>query len=77
MIESLKFFLFAFRVMNPHIEKLYPKVKKIHWTSNVVRGGNKFGDQPKVPTPHLDVYQNDEFRIKFHEEYPVYINRRK
>ena len=29
--------------MKPHIESLYPDVKKIVWTHNVVRGGQKLG----------------------------------
>ena len=61
--------------MNPHLQKLYPKVKKIHWTYNVVRGGNKFGDHPRAAGPHLDYYQDDKMRLEFHKEYPVFTYR--
>ena len=58
--------------MEPHIRKMYPEAKKILWTMNVVRGGDKFLDQPKaVGSPHLDYHQNKTKRIEFHEKYPA------
>ena len=48
--------------MNQHLKKLYPNVKRILWTTNLVRGGDKIGDQPTAPAPHLDYHQNDEER---------------
>eukprot|EP00091_Calanus_sinicus_P004633 TRINITY_DN14972_c0_g1_i1.p1 TRINITY_DN14972_c0_g1~~TRINITY_DN14972_c0_g1_i1.p1 ORF type:complete len:268 (-),score=51.45 TRINITY_DN14972_c0_g1_i1:88-891(-) len=57
--------------MEPYIRQLYPSVKKIFWTFNVIRGGDKLGDQPRaVGGPHLDYYQDDEARVEFHTEYP-------
>jgi len=58
--------------MEPHIMKLYPETKRILWTYNVVRGGDRFGDQPKaVGSVHLDYYQDDTARIEFHKKWPV------
>eukprot|EP00092_Neocalanus_flemingeri_P067682 GFUD01082642.1.p1 GENE.GFUD01082642.1~~GFUD01082642.1.p1 ORF type:complete len:347 (-),score=78.13 GFUD01082642.1:9-1049(-) len=58
--------------MDPIIKQMYPDAKKIIWTYNVVRGGDKFGDQPKaVNGPHLDYHQNDTARIEFHKEFPA------
>ena len=57
--------------MEPHIRKLYPDVKRMRWTYNVVRGGSKFMDQPKaVNGPHLDYHQNRTAREEFHQKYP-------
>lgn len=57
--------------MEPHIRSLYPDVKRIKWTFNVVRGGSKFMDQPKaVNAPHLDYHQNRTAREEFHQKYP-------
>ena len=53
--------------VKPHIQKLYPDAKKIMWTHNVVRGGDKAGDQPKAAAPHLDYHQNKALRIEFHD----------
>ena len=59
--------------MEPHIRKLYPKVKKIFWTFNVIRGGDKFGDQPRaLGGPHLDYFQNITFRKEYHAENPPF-----
>jgi len=59
--------------MEPYIRELYPQTKKILWTYNVVRGGDKFGDQPRaVGGPHLDYHQDDQARLEFHEEFPVF-----
>ena len=64
------------RQMNPHLKKLYPDAKKIFWTYNVIRGGDKFGDQPRaVGGPHLDYHQNDTLRKEFHKERPVFTYR--
>ena len=53
--------------MEHHIKKLYPDAKKIMWTHNVVRGGDRFGDQPKaVGGPHLDYHQNKTLRLEYH-----------
>lgn len=58
--------------MEPHIRKLFPDVKRIVWTYNVVRGGNRLGDQPRaVDAPHLDYHQNDTARVDFHQRFPV------
>jgi len=58
--------------VNQHLKKLYPNVKRILWTTNLVRGGDKIGDQPTAPAPHLDYHQNDEERVKFHKEHPMF-----
>ena len=56
--------------MEPYIKNLYPDVKRIRWTFNVVRGGSKFMDQPKaVNIPHLDYHQNRTAREEFHQKY--------
>ena len=57
--------------MEPHIRYLYPEAKRILWTFNVVRGGDRFGDQPKaIDGPHLDYHQNRTARKEFHKEFP-------
>jgi len=58
-------------MMNPHLMKMYPQTKKIMWLNNVVRGGDKVGDQPVAPAPHLDYYQDDAARLEFHETFPL------
>ena len=59
--------------MEPHIQKMYPGAKRILWTFNVVRGGDKFGDQPKaIDGPHLDYHQNRSARVEFHKQYPPF-----
>ena len=60
---DLKYFMDE---VEPHIQKLYPDAKKIMWTHNVVRGGDKAGDQPKAAAPHLDYHQNKALRIEYH-----------
>ena len=58
--------------MEPHILKLYPHTKRMTWTYNVVRGGDRLLDQPKaVDGPHLDYHQNDSARLEFHERFPL------
>ena len=61
-----------YRQVNQHLKKLYPNVKRILWTTNIVRGGGKIMDQPTAPAPHLDYHQNDEERVQFHKEYPIF-----
>lgn len=59
--------------LEPHLRKLFPNATRIEFTYNVIRGGNKFGDQPAaINGPHLDYTQNDTARVLFHEEYPVF-----
>jgi hypothetical protein len=59
--------------IEPAIRGLYPDAKRMVWTYNVVRNGNKFGDQPgAVDTLHLDYSQNKTDRIEFHKEYPPF-----
>ena len=59
--------------MNPHIQKLYPEAKKIHWVYNVIRGGDQFGDQQRnIAGPHLDYHQNNSLRMEFHKEKPAF-----
>ena len=58
--------------MNQHLKKLYPNVKRILWTTNIVRGGNKIMDHPAAHAPHLDYYQDDDDRIEFHKEHPIF-----
>lgn len=48
--------------MDPHIRKLYPKVKRIHWMQNVVRGGY-VGSHPKAFYAHIDYHPNNTGRI--------------
>jgi len=43
--------------MEPYIKKLYPQTKRIEWLTNLVRGGDKPGDQPRALGPHLDYHQ--------------------
>ena len=65
--EIIKFY----QQMEPHLKKLYPKTKRIKWTTNLVRGGNKLGDQPTiVGEPHVDFHPNNTERVIFHESYP-------
>ena len=47
-------------------------MKRLAWTTNVVRGGKQFGDQPRATAPHLDYHQNDEARVEFHKENPIF-----
>ena len=61
-----------YRQVNQHLKKLYPNVKRILWTTNIVRGGGKIMDQPTAPAPHLDYHQNDEDRVQFHKEKPIF-----
>ena len=58
--------------LEPYIRELYPQAKRLKWTYNVVRGGDKFGDQPPALGPHLDYHQNDTDRINFHQQFPVF-----
>jgi len=53
----------------PHLMKLYPQTKRIQWFSNLIRGGDQFGDQPRAMGPHLDYHQDDEERKRFYEEH--------
>lgn len=54
----------------PEIRKLFPTVKRIEWTYNVIRNGVKFGDQPAaVNALHLDFTQNDSARSQYHRKY--------
>jgi len=46
-------------------------LQKILWLNNVVRGGDKPGDQPVAPSPHLDYFQDDEARHEFHKTFPL------
>ena len=57
--------------MEPHIRKLYPNVKRIEWTHNVIRGGNKPGDQPPALISHLDYHQDKDLRVEFHKNRPA------
>jgi hypothetical protein len=58
--------------MEPHLLSLYPATRRIHWTYNVVRGGDRFGDQPRaVNGPHLDYHQDQEARREFHNRFPI------
>ena len=53
--------------MDPYIKKLYPETKKVLWTYNIIRGGDKFGDQPRAEGgPHLDFYQVDISAKRIH-----------
>merc|ERR1712198_413923 len=56
--------------MEKYLIKMYPQTKRFLWSSNVVRGDTKFLDQPPAINPHLDYYQGDEERKKFHQVYP-------
>ena len=56
--------------IEPAIRDLFPGLKRLEWTTNVVRGGHNFGDQPvAVDGPHLDYSQNDTAREIFHTQY--------
>jgi hypothetical protein len=58
--------------MEPHLLALFPATRRIHWTYNVVRGGDRFGDQPRaVNGPHLDYHQGQEARREFHNRFPI------
>jgi len=57
--------------MEPHLMKMYPQTKRIKWLTNLVRGGNRFGDQPAAPAPHLDYHQNDTERKIFYESHEI------
>jgi len=60
------------RAMEPHIKKMYPNVKRMQWTYNVVRGGDGVLDQPRaVDVVHIDYHQNHTEKVKFHEEFTV------
>eukprot|EP00928_Gymnodinium_smaydae_P067507 TRINITY_DN50499_c0_g1_i1.p1 TRINITY_DN50499_c0_g1~~TRINITY_DN50499_c0_g1_i1.p1 ORF type:complete len:359 (-),score=29.24 TRINITY_DN50499_c0_g1_i1:154-1230(-) len=59
--------------IEPAIRKLYPTVKRLVWTYNVVRNGDRFGDQPAAVNGfHLDYSQNDSARREFHKVYPAF-----
>jgi len=58
-------------MMEPHLLKLYPQTKRFEWLSNLVRGGDQPGDQPRALGPHLDYHQDDEERDKFYEKFPL------
>jgi len=58
--------------MNPHLEKLYPNVKKIHWSHNIVRGGDGKSQPKAVSQPHHDFHQNDLLRFEYHKRRPIY-----
>ena len=45
-------------------------LKRLEWTSNLVRGDDKPGDQPRALGPHLDYHQDDELRREFHSRFP-------
>jgi len=57
--------------LEPHLMKMYPQTKRIQWMTNLVRGGNHFGDQPAAPAPHLDYHQNDTEREIFYDSYDL------
>ena len=60
--------------MDPYLRKLYPNVKRIVWTYNVIRDANPDRaptDQPTANGPHLDYHQNDSQRKEFHARKPV------
>lgn len=58
--------------IRPELMKLFPGATRIEFTSNIVRGGSKLGDQPAaVNGPHLDYCQNDAARSEFHAKYPI------
>ena len=63
--------------MEPHIKKLYPKVKKIHWMQNVVRGGY-VGSHPKAFYAHIDYHPNNTERHRYHDAdhppFPSWLN---
>lgn len=62
-----------FAEMEPTVRSLHPKVKRIQWTYNVVRGGSSLGDQPAaVDAPHLDYSQDDAAREEFHAAHPLF-----
>jgi len=56
--------------MEKYFIKMYPQTKRFLWSTNLVRGDTKFMDQPPSVSPHLDFYQGDEEREKFHQVYP-------
>jgi len=58
--------------LEPRLLELFPGATRIEFTSNVVRGGSKFGDQPAaINGPHLDYTQDDSAREDFHQEFPA------
>jgi len=57
--------------MEPYIKSLYPQTKRIEWLSNLVRGGDQPGDQPRALGPHLDYHQDDTERERFYQEFPL------
>ena len=67
--ENVKLF---HKEIEPQIRELHPGVKRIYWTTNVIRGGTRLGDQPAaVDGPHLDYSQNDTEREMFYKKWPV------
>ena len=56
--------------MEPHVRRFYPEARRVEWTHNVVRGGDRAGDQPRALGPHLDFYQDDATRMEFHKDKP-------
>ena len=60
------------KLMEPHIRALYPGVKRLQWTYNVVRGGEGMMDQPRaVDQVHIDYHQNYTERVSFHKVFPT------
>jgi len=59
--------------MEKYLIEMYPQTKKFLWSSNLVRGGTQMFDQPPAAAPHLDYFQGDEERQKFHQVYPSLI----
>jgi len=60
------------QVIEPHIKKLYPDVKRMQWMFNLVRGNGGALDHPRVPDSlHSDYHQNFTERVKFHKETPL------
>jgi len=57
--------------MEPQLRKLYPQTKRIEWLSNLVRGGDQPGDQPRALGPHLDYHQDDQERSQFYQQFPL------
>ena len=56
----------------PELMKLFPGATRIEFTHNIVRGGDRLGDQPaSINGPHLDYSQNDLARKDFHDVYPI------
>ena len=57
--------------MEPHLRRMYPQTKRIEWLSNLVRGGDQPGDQPRALGPHLDYHQDDQERTKFYQQFAL------